>query len=313
MNERKLKRISAGLCAGWEKKPDKVLGAVLAAFSRRPAGRGLRFSDDGYIMSLAGDSGSLRFFAGLDCRLDLLRPAASRSLVRLRLNNFSALCRSLNRCPGFSLDADLASDLAERLLRDGRLPGWPFFGAKLKPDGGCVLTVYFSNTPWEEGLGWTNIGAILELAGLKPGGMEKLRLTGAFDCAGISLSSDGGRSLKIYTRFPFLAAGGGLAALRRLHGAVGAGFLKRCWKAAESRPVRHWTNAYGFEPGTGRPVSVKTEMHFREPVPAAEAMRLLDIAPGSREGAQWRLLLEHGCAVTTLAAQKGLRTLYFTA
>ncbi len=313
MNEAKLRSLSAVLCAGWKKKPGKVLEAVLAVYSRRPAGKGPEFVDDGYVMSLAGDSGALRFFYGLDCRLGLLRPSAALGRVKRRLETFSSLCLSLNRGYGLAFDAGLAGGLAERLLRGGLLPGWPFFGAKLKPDGGLVLTVYFIDPPWEAGLGWSNMKQLLGTVGLKPAGVEELRLPGAFDCAGLSLSSDGGRSLKIYTRFPSPAAAGGAAALRKLHGAAGADFLKRCAEAAERRPVRHWTNAYGFEPGSARPVSVKTEMHFRSPVPAAEAMRLLGIGAGSAEAAQWALPLDNGCAVTTLAAQKSLRTLYFTA
>ena len=201
--------------------------------------------------------------------------------------------------------------MTESLFLKDAAPGWPFFGARVRPGGETALTLYFTEIPWER-RGWSNIERMLGLFSLTAGDLAKCRLRGVFDCIGISFSSSGEKILKIYTKFPAPAKAGGLAFLEELHGARRLAFFKECLEISKAHPARYWTNAYRFNGKQKKPVSVKTEVHFREPVPAEKLGKPFLSGSGFLAENQIGLLTGNDCAVTTLAAEKSHLTVYFT-
>jgi hypothetical protein len=303
----RLRKMAAALTCAASGRPASVLELLLTFFPRRPRVAAVGFTREGCVMSLAGSGGDLRFFDSLICGVKLQRNAEAQVLARRRLLSFPDLCAALNNRFKMGLDQAFASWLAAELLRAPGAPGWPMFGARVSSGGRASVTMYLVDKPWAAGSGWLNIGPLLSGFGLTAAGMSRCLLRGRFDCAGVTLGPGGSRTLKIYTRFPPPPASG-FGFFRRLHGEAGGGVLAACLHPPVGRGVRHWTNAYRFGCGLPRPVSVKTEVHFRKPIPAAA---LFGHFAGTAAEAPLCLLAPLDCAVSTLAVEGGKVTVYF--
>jgi hypothetical protein len=308
MNRARLGNIAASLSGTRAGAACRLLEALLSVLPRKPGDRSLKVIDGGYIMSLAGRSTAVRFFDSLNCDTLPLPPGKKLDLLGGRVAAFAELCALANQQAGTFFDREFAASLEGTLHAGAAIPGWALFGAKLAADRPAELTLYLIDTPWKEETGWGCIKPLLDLFGISPASLARQKLRGVYDCAGIALGPSGEKKLKVYTRFPVPSAGD-LAALKKIHGAAGGEVLAACAALEKSCPARHWTNAYRYAAGRAAPISVKTEVHFKQPVPAGELAGLLQLAPDAPDAG---FLVSRRCSVTTLAVEKGRLTVYFT-
>jgi len=308
MNLVKLKKISRLLAGGWAKNPVVLLDTILSAVSIRPGRLLPRSVDDGYIMSLESCSDSIRFFNSLNCNVKPAPLPKIDSLGGGLIDNFFAACRMLNGKFGAAIDLDFISKLREELFLGDEVSGWPLFGVKIRPDGETALTLYFM----EKRLGWFNLRRVLKLFSMTEDDLRRCGLNGVFECVGISFSSSGEKTLKIYTKVPVPSKVGELKFFTTMHGSQRLKFLKMCLEMGEVYPQRHWTNAYRFDGKHKKPDSAKTEVHFLKPVPAIKFAKTFFLNSGFLSAKQFKLIVDNDCSITTLSAEKRRLTAYFT-
>jgi hypothetical protein len=271
---------------GTEPEEQAVVNRLLKLLVETPARPG--WTDRGFVLSLAEGSDSRRAFHDLHASGDGWPPAEFAGAARARLAQFEGACRSLNDEFGFELPAGRFAALGSRLLLERR-PPWPFFGFK-SSRGKLALTLYLSDlAPSPEDPLLPSDG-ILQACGCRTEDVRESGLDGALDCLGVTGGSDGGWEVKLYART-----------------APPAGDPRFDWwrRLAREHRVRSWTKACRMAPGA-RP-TVKSEIHFEEPIAVGELRR----APDPWLASAADRIEPLGARVSSLAVEDGRGFIYF--